>query len=217
MAKVTAPLLSMGASGTVGKTMTFGSWKGIPYIRQRVTPANPNSSGQQQTRTVFAGASQTWRLFNDDAKAPWNAFATGAQFTGRNAYVGRFTKLLRGETDLSQWLTSPGARSGQTVQTFGVSTGAASGEIDLTYTVPPTPDGWTLDGLRLVYTPDQDPSDEFASEIGVEDDTAASGTYTLTGLDAATAYAVSGFLVWTRDDGRKAYGVSVVDIASSGA
>ncbi len=50
MAKVTGPLMSMEASGTVGKTITFDK-RG--FVRQRVIPANPQSADQGNTRQVL--------------------------------------------------------------------------------------------------------------------------------------------------------------------
>lgn len=50
MAKVTGPLMSLDASGTVAKTATFSKWKGRNYVRQRVIPHNPQSPNQQLTR-----------------------------------------------------------------------------------------------------------------------------------------------------------------------
>ena len=50
MAKVTGPLMSLDASGTVAKTTTFSKWKGRNYVRHRVIPRNPQSAGQVATR-----------------------------------------------------------------------------------------------------------------------------------------------------------------------
>jgi hypothetical protein len=47
MAKVTGPLMSMSASGTVGDTITFDK-RG--FVRQRVIPANPQTDEQGNTR-----------------------------------------------------------------------------------------------------------------------------------------------------------------------
>lgn len=51
MAKVTGPLMSLDASGTVGKTATFSKWKGQNYVRLRVTPKNPKSDDMAEART----------------------------------------------------------------------------------------------------------------------------------------------------------------------
>ena len=41
MVKVYGPMMSLDATGTIGKTATFSKWKGRNYVRQRVVPANP--------------------------------------------------------------------------------------------------------------------------------------------------------------------------------
>lgn len=58
MAKVTGPLLSLDASGSVANTMTFSKWKGINYLRQRVVPANPKTAGQKVVRGVLGTLSK---------------------------------------------------------------------------------------------------------------------------------------------------------------
>lgn len=50
MAKVSAPFLSLDASGTVASTLTASKWKGRNYMRLRIVPANPQSPNQQLTR-----------------------------------------------------------------------------------------------------------------------------------------------------------------------
>lgn len=55
MAKVTGPLLSFDASGSVGSTATFSKWKGRNYTRLRVIPKNPQSDSQAEVRTKMAG------------------------------------------------------------------------------------------------------------------------------------------------------------------
>lgn len=62
MAKVSGPLFSMEASGKFGDALVFGKWKGRPTVRQLVTPANPNSQGQEDARNRMrvSGAIQSW-------------------------------------------------------------------------------------------------------------------------------------------------------------
>lgn len=217
MAKVTGPLLSLAASGSVADTTTFGKWKGIPYVRQKVNPSNPNTTGQQSTRNVFRAGGESWRLVPAAFSAPWDAFVKGRPLTARNAYMGAFTKLMRGETDLTNWQTSPGARSGPALQAQSAAGGTASGEIDVTYTVPTIPTGWTLDSVIHAYAEDHDPATEWNYTVGLDDDTVKSGSHTITGLTAGTAYAVTSYPVFTRDNGDKAYGVSLNSIATATA
>jgi hypothetical protein len=67
MATVKGPLMSMEASGAYGGTLVFGRRLGSNVVRQLVTPANPQTQGQQDARNrvrVF-GALQSF--FNNTA------------------------------------------------------------------------------------------------------------------------------------------------------
>lgn len=50
MAKLKAPLLSLGATASIGKTLTFFPWKGLNVVREYVIPTNPNTTLQQTQR-----------------------------------------------------------------------------------------------------------------------------------------------------------------------
>lgn len=53
MAKVSAPFLSLDASGTVASTLTASKWKGRNYMRLRIIPANPDTADQQEVRSIL--------------------------------------------------------------------------------------------------------------------------------------------------------------------
>jgi hypothetical protein len=50
VAKLKAPLLSLGASGQLGKSLVYFPWKGLDLVREYVIPTNPNTSAQQTQR-----------------------------------------------------------------------------------------------------------------------------------------------------------------------
>ncbi len=50
MAKLKAPLLSLGASGKLADALVFFPWKGLNVVREYVIPANPKTSGQVTQR-----------------------------------------------------------------------------------------------------------------------------------------------------------------------
>lgn len=56
MAKLKAPLMSLGASGALGKALVFFPWKGLDVVREYVVPANPKSTGQTTQRGYLAAA-----------------------------------------------------------------------------------------------------------------------------------------------------------------
>jgi len=50
VAKLKAPLFSLGASQQLGKALVYFGWKGVDCVREYVVPANPRTSGQQTQR-----------------------------------------------------------------------------------------------------------------------------------------------------------------------
>ena len=61
MAKVTGPFMSIDASGTFADVLTASKWKGRSYMRQRVIPANPETSGQKAVRSILGTLAKACR------------------------------------------------------------------------------------------------------------------------------------------------------------
>lgn len=100
MAQATAPLFAFGARGQLAKVLVYSNWKGIDTVRQYVTPANPNSSGQQTQRGYFGDAVDLWHnlgLTADDIEA-WNRYASTrpSPQSGFNAFVASYIDLRVG-------------------------------------------------------------------------------------------------------------------------
>jgi len=77
MAKTTAPLLSFGASGQIAQTQVYSKWKGRAYVRRYTVPANPNTTEQQLTRSVFSFLQSVYKFATPDFTAAWEAYANG--------------------------------------------------------------------------------------------------------------------------------------------
>lgn len=56
MAKLKAPLLSLGASGQLGNALVFFDWKGLDVAREYVIPTNPKSAKQTIQRNYLTAA-----------------------------------------------------------------------------------------------------------------------------------------------------------------
>lgn len=56
MAKLKGPLMSLGASGAIGKAIVYFGWKGLDVVREYVIPSNPKTSGQTTQRGYLADA-----------------------------------------------------------------------------------------------------------------------------------------------------------------
>lgn len=105
MAKVTGPLMSLEASGTIGNALTFSRWVGRPYVRRYTIPGNPQTLGQEKHRNRFSaiGTITTWasrnnqtfdgKLLDDQAliksKTPadqrWNGYLLRVMTSGNGA------------------------------------------------------------------------------------------------------------------------------------
>src|ERR1700741_3979138 len=95
MAIVTAPLLSFTASGTIAKSVTYSKWKGIKYARQRVIPANPQTTAQMKTRDCFRWVHDAYKTLPADVAGMWEWFAKGQNVTGPNAWMTANLPVLK--------------------------------------------------------------------------------------------------------------------------
>ena len=130
MAKVTGPLMSMEASGTVGDALTFSRWVGRPYVRRYSVPSNPQTLHQEIHRNRFSavGSITTWASRNTQffdtntkdvqalikAKTPadqrWNGFLLRVMTSGNGAQYeaarAEWHNLTAGEE--ADWETAAG-------------------------------------------------------------------------------------------------------------
>lgn len=87
MARTQLPGMSLDASGTFGKTITFSRWKGRSYIRRRVIPANPKTGLQVAFRAMMKFLAQQWAMLGPSDQATWNTLAAAAAYSPFNAYT----------------------------------------------------------------------------------------------------------------------------------
>lgn len=211
MAKTTAPLLSMGASGQIGKTQVMSTWRGVKYARRYVTPANPKSAEQTKTRGVFAWLAAVWKLLDANAQAPWTDYAKGKPLTNRNAFSKFNLAGLRGTTEapvttLANMMASPGSNGGLPVDAFATAD-ATGHHLTGTITVPDLPTGWTAVKSHILVLKQQDAkTDQYYTSFYA--DHAADGSAIDINVAAAGTYAVFGWIDYTKPDGTKAYGPS---------
>ena len=133
MAKVLGPLLSLSASGKFAETMTFAKWKGIPVVRQFVTPANPQTAAQVAHRNLFKAAVEAWKNYftNADMRAGWNRLAglLAKPQSGFNAFTGSATKVGEEDPDASFVSDAPTpTTTAITVSMLNIDDGAAGDE-----------------------------------------------------------------------------------------
>jgi len=87
MVKVSAPVLSLDASGSIGGAMVFSKWKGRNYVRSLVIPANPKSGGQVGVRAMFKYLAQFWASLTAPNQATWESRADDSVISPFNAFM----------------------------------------------------------------------------------------------------------------------------------
>lgn len=208
MAKVTAPILSLGASGSISKSVTFSRWKGVAYAKVHVTPENPNTADQQEVRGVFATLTEMWKRMDNIARAPWETAVQGKPLTPRNRHIQANLAALQGEADLNNLVMS--VASGQALPPENVVPADGGAQtLNITGDAPTAPVGYTATALLGLAIEDGDPSPIYIATI-----------YTGTGgpppwsidleVQAAGTYQWGTFLCWTRNaDGTYFYSTAV--------
>lgn len=217
MAKLTGPLMSMGARGQIGKAFVVSNWKGIKYARQHVIPANPRTTAQQNNRTRFALLREMYKLAPAIVRAPWTAFVTGRPFTEANKFVGENNRLLNGQADMLNAIMSPGARGGLPPSAVSGASGSSEGEVDVTVTPPAAiPDGWTVTAVHAAAVTDQDPVGIFSGPFVAGSESVPANPITLAGFGSGAQVVVYGWVEYEKPDGLAAYSVSVADAVTAG-
>lgn len=212
MARLTGALFSLGASGTIASTLTYGTWKGIQYARTRVIPANPQSTSQTQTRDVFRFLGDYYKFAPTIAREPWIAAVTGIPMTAQNLLMSKNIGLIREEVDLDFMVFSPGARGGVPPALIAPTPG--SGTITVAVTAPTAPSGWTITAAQGVVLKDQDPHDALESTPVAVEDTTSAYSLVFSGLTSSAPYQVAVWLKWLTPNGDAAYSVALRDQAT---
>ena len=145
MAKLKAPLLSLGASGAIGKSLVFFGWKGLDVVREYVVPANPQTTLQTTQRGYLTACVVMIHYAQGLAANPLAAADTAAY-----ALLGSLEPTPRTwfNTICRQWLKQrvagkhPSVYHGQ---------GAVGGSTKLTVTSQASSDEISIDDGKLHY------------------------------------------------------------------
>lgn len=204
MAKITGPLLSFSARGSIGKTIVAASWKGRGYMRQHVIPSNPNTTAQQSQRALFRWINAVYKTAPSIVTEAWDAYASGQVMTGRNGFVKINAPLLFGQTDINLLTFSTGAKGG--LPAAGLASVGGALQITATLTAPTLPEGWTIAQAEAAAIQAQDPFTENLYTVAANFDETAPYEVVITGLSAATEYQVAAWFKYNKPDGSIAYG-----------
>lgn len=150
MVRVNGPALSLEASGSIAGAMTFSSWKGRSYVRERVIPANPRSGGQVGVRQMLKFLAQDWSNIGATPQASWETKADQKVISEFNAYIGY--NMFRWRDFLAPTDTDPEADTD--VDPVEGTLAAVAGVRSITVTQPITTanDGWGVIFFRSPTT-----------------------------------------------------------------
>jgi len=182
MAVLTGPLMSLDASGTIGKAVTYSKWKGRHYARTRVIPNNPKSDMQTGVRAMMSYLSKHWAGLSAGNKLTWHTLAEARQITHFNAFVSEC--LTRWQVNQAPTEAYPAAEASVpltvTTQTLTGAAGYATIEV--------TPSGATaIAGIIIYRSLAAITAPNWTQVIAViEPDGANKVTYTDTPLEAGT-------------------------------
>lgn len=212
LAKTTAPLLSFGAAGQIGKTQVYAVWKGRSYARRYTTPANPRSTEQTLTRDTFSWLQQVYKFAPAAITNVYELYAKGKVLTARNAFTRTNLSGLREASDLTNFMFSPGALGGPPP----IAVGHAGGSGTITQTVDPPavlPTGWTITAAWGACIRDQDPQSGILYQTYAASDATSPYAPVISGLTAGEYWAQA-WLEWLRPDGLIAYSPSLGDFVT---
>jgi len=102
MARVTGPLMSFDASGTVAGAIVFAKWRGRNYVRRHAVPSNPRTPGQIAARAIIAFLGKLWDSLGDEPKASWEEGAESLKISPFNQYIGLNARNWRDQMVPSQ-------------------------------------------------------------------------------------------------------------------
>ncbi len=154
MAVVTGPLFSLSASGSVGDSIVYSTWKGIQYVRRHAVPANPKSVGQVSVRVMLKFLTQYWASLTGAEQTDWETRAAATNISPFNAFVG-FNQTRWGRYAFPSKL-DPATETGTAGTILAPTAAAGSRSILLAVPISALADNWGVvihSSLTTGFTP----------------------------------------------------------------
>jgi len=172
-----------GSSGNV----TAATWKGRQYVRQRVTPANPNTNDQQAQRKAWTRVVECFQGIAVIVKTFLDKVGSDQALSGYNVMM---SASVKDERDTFGHDIIPANRYLDPVAGLAVATGLAAGGLTVTWTA------WGAGATEvpyILYRKETAVADIYETPWTVYNVGAVemdAGTIEMTGLTAAKKYVV---------------------------
>lgn len=195
------------ARGRFGGTV-HSAWRATRLVRRFRKPANPKTTDQLKVRRIFSNGTRAWTVQNTETRNAWQSFAVGKNFLGRNSFIGKNVPALNDQTDLVNFVPTPGDAS--TLPPLTVVATPGSGELVVVVTPPTAPTGWTITKVVAYCVKDDDWSAVGVPDVKQTEAEAAADPWEcdLTGLETEL-YQTFGFVVWLAPDATTRYSASL--------
>ena len=214
MTKTIAPVMSFSASGQLGKSLVYGTWKGVPYARRYVIPSNPKSTAQVAQRNLFKWVHDAYKYLDAAATASWELYAKGKPLTGPNTFQQKNLVALKGQTVITNIVFITPVNGGP--PNVSTTLTAGSGQITAVGVPPTLPSGWTITQMVAVCMVQQDPHGEKEPNPSFTlTKSATPWSVVFTGLAHTQPYCVGIGWQFLRADSTTAYGGSLNALATT--
>jgi len=107
MARVTGPLMSVDASGTLAGALTFAKWRGRNYVRRHAVPSNPRTPAQVTARAIVAFLGAQWKSLSAGDQGSWLLPADAKKISPFNQYIAVNARNWRDQIAPSMMLVAP--------------------------------------------------------------------------------------------------------------
>jgi hypothetical protein len=87
MAKIMGPLHSMGATGSIGHSITF---QGVSGRSRAIQYTKPSGTGNAVRKALYSAGCAAWAALSEGQKTDWRQAARMRRITGFNAFVGAY-------------------------------------------------------------------------------------------------------------------------------
>ena len=77
MAKLTGPLFSLQAGGSIGPRLTYSQRKSGAQVRVQKAQLDVITADRSTERGYFQDSATAWGTLSDDEKSQWNVFNAG--------------------------------------------------------------------------------------------------------------------------------------------
>jgi hypothetical protein len=133
--------MSMDASGTVAKAITFSKWKGRNYVRQCIKPHNPKTAAQTGVRACMKFLTQAWAAIKATVEADYLTLADASKISPFNEYIRQNLRRWRMGEGISKDYPAE-----ETATAVTITMSLTGGQRNIEVSVDPSAetDGWGI-------------------------------------------------------------------------